>query len=102
MPNGRLVEEDPGLGEMYSQSVAEQNSVDLAWFKLMSDEYKELRACIYSNKAEMKRFRQGMYLCKGVLHELISWEPPRLTKLLLPLTYSVPSHRQYGACYRHL
>ncbi|CAB9500129.1 Receptor-type guanylate cyclase gcy [Seminavis robusta] len=58
VPNGRLVEEEPRLGELYEQSVAEQNSVDLAWLKLMSDEYQDLRACIYSNEAEMKRFRQ--------------------------------------------
>ena len=57
--NGRLVEEEPLLGQLYDQSVAEQNSVDLAWDKLMSDEYTDLRACIYSNDAELKRFRQG-------------------------------------------
>ena len=40
------------------KSVAEQNSVDIAWSKLMDDKYKDLRMTIYSSDDEMRRFRQ--------------------------------------------
>lgn len=39
------------------KSVAEQNSVDLAWNLLLQDEYKELRRTIYTTEREFKRFR---------------------------------------------
>ncbi|CAB9529947.1 Receptor-type guanylate cyclase gcy [Seminavis robusta] len=58
VPNGRLVEEDEHLARLYDQSVAEQHSIDTAWSELMSDDYKDLRACIYSSDDELKRFRQ--------------------------------------------
>ena len=59
VPNGQLVKEDKKLARLYDQSVAEQNSVDIAWAELMRDDYKDLRACIYSTDEELKRFRQG-------------------------------------------
>lgn len=40
------------------KSVAEQNSVDLAWDILMEDQFEELRSLIYTNKDEFQRFRQ--------------------------------------------
>jgi hypothetical protein len=40
------------------KTVAEQHSVDLAWEVLMESKYSELRACIYSNEDELKRFRK--------------------------------------------
>lgn len=44
---------------MYNnQSVAEQNSVDLAWSLLMEPAYDDLRMHIYSTQTEMDRFRQ--------------------------------------------
>ena len=60
VPNGQLAEEGKALFTAYNgKSVAEQNSVDIAWNHLMNnDEFKELRACIYSNQEELKRFRQ--------------------------------------------
>jgi hypothetical protein len=41
-----------------NKSVAEQNSVDLAWELLMKPEYMDLRACIYNSRKEFGRFRQ--------------------------------------------
>jgi 3'5'-cyclic nucleotide phosphodiesterase len=59
VPNAQLVKENIGLADMYkNKSVAEQNSVDLAWQVLMGDIYKDLRATIYVDEIEMKRFRQ--------------------------------------------
>jgi hypothetical protein len=39
------------------QSAAEQNSVDVAWAILMESNYKNLRACIYTNESELRHFR---------------------------------------------
>ena len=59
VPNAQLVKEGTYLATKYrNKSVAEQNSVDLAWDKLMSVEYKDLRACIYGSQEELNRFRQ--------------------------------------------
>eukprot|EP00934_Nitzschia_sp_Nitz4_P001398 Nitzschia sp. Nitz4//scaffold107_size73032//15041//17514//NITZ4_005757-RA/size73032-processed-gene-0.54-mRNA-1//1//CDS//3329532584//1398//frame0 len=59
VPNAQLIREDDPLVARYKgKSLAEQNSVDLAWETLMLDEYSDLRACIYSNETELKRFRQ--------------------------------------------
>jgi hypothetical protein len=57
--NAQLVKEDKRLANMYgNQSVAEQNSLDIAWALLMSEQFDELRKCIFANKAELRRFRQ--------------------------------------------
>jgi 3'5'-cyclic nucleotide phosphodiesterase len=59
VPNTQLVAEKSELAAIYNnQSVAEQNSVDLAWQILMDGNFKELRSTIYTNEIEMKRFRQ--------------------------------------------
>ena len=57
--NGVLVKERDAMSIRYKEtSVAEQNSVDLAWQLLMEDDYGALRSCIYTNTAELQRFRQ--------------------------------------------
>ena len=38
-------------------SAAEQNSLNITWNMLMKDQYKELRRAIYTNKADLERFR---------------------------------------------
>jgi hypothetical protein len=48
----------PVAAAYYDKCVAEQNAVDISWKLLMSDNYKDLGACIYSTRAEMKRFRE--------------------------------------------
>jgi len=59
VPNGRLSEENPALGNKYKrQSVAEQNSVDIAWNLLMNHQYQQLRNAIFANGDELRRFRQ--------------------------------------------
>ena len=40
------------------RSVAEQNSVDVAWELLMDSAFENLRATIYQTEEEMRRFRQ--------------------------------------------
>jgi class 3 adenylate cyclase len=59
VPNAQLVKESTPLAEHYKyKSVAEQNSVDMAWTLLMQPRYKELRAAIYNTECELRRFRQ--------------------------------------------
>jgi hypothetical protein len=53
------VKEKVATAKLYkNKSVAEQNSVDIAWHLLMEADYKDLRACIYKSQAELDRFRQ--------------------------------------------
>jgi hypothetical protein len=59
IPNFLLIKENPSLAALYqNKSIAEQNSVDLAWDTLMEPQYAALRLCIYSNTSELARFRQ--------------------------------------------
>eukprot|EP00980_Cylindrotheca_fusiformis_P016919 scaffold5145_cov92-Cylindrotheca_fusiformis.AAC.2 len=58
VPNARLVKENTRNAQIFKKSVAEQNSVELAWSMLMSEEYGALRACIYHTEDDLRRFRQ--------------------------------------------
>jgi len=59
VPNVQLVKESTSLAVRYkNKSVAEQNSVDLAWELLMDTQYQKLRRVIYTNETEFHRFRQ--------------------------------------------
>lgn len=59
VPNATLVQENAKIAELYKQkSVAEQNSVDLAWDMLMDSKYSALQNVIYTNSSELERFRQ--------------------------------------------
>mmetsp|Transcript_117760 Transcript_117760/g.175888 ORF Transcript_117760/g.175888 Transcript_117760/m.175888 type:complete len:1128 (+) Transcript_117760:68-3451(+) len=58
VPNTQLVREDDELAEKYKNiSVAEQNSVDIAWNLFMSPCFKELRGAICRTQDEFVRFR---------------------------------------------
>ena len=64
VPNSTLVEEGTSLAVAYNnKSVAEQNSVALAWDLLMDDNYEALRRTLYVNKEEFQRFRQLVVNC---------------------------------------
>eukprot|EP00980_Cylindrotheca_fusiformis_P009594 scaffold2123_cov96-Cylindrotheca_fusiformis.AAC.7 len=56
--NAQLVKEKTRSAEIFKKSVAEQNSVELAWGLLMGEEYEALRACIYHTEDDLRRFRQ--------------------------------------------
>eukprot|EP00934_Nitzschia_sp_Nitz4_P003528 Nitzschia sp. Nitz4//scaffold24_size164493//84634//88676//NITZ4_002330-RA/size164493-augustus-gene-0.260-mRNA-1//1//CDS//3329544120//3518//frame0 len=59
VPNNVLVKEATPVASLYNnKSVAEQNSVDVAWSLLLEDRFKELRRAIYRNEEEFERFRQ--------------------------------------------
>jgi 3'5'-cyclic nucleotide phosphodiesterase len=57
--NAQLVEENHPLALLYSgKSVAEQNSINVAWKLLMEPQFADLRNCIYTTEAELALFRQ--------------------------------------------
>jgi len=59
VPNSILVQEQSSIAAVYkNKSVAEQNSVDIAWELLMQDCFKDLRRTIYTTADEFSRFRQ--------------------------------------------
>lgn len=59
VPNSQLVKENAPIAAKYhKRSVAEQNSVDIAWGILMDDRYEDLRDCIFENDTDRRRFRQ--------------------------------------------
>ncbi len=59
--NFQLVQEDSKIATVFkNKSVAEQNSIVLAWDRLMESRFVNLRNLIYSNPDELKRFRQIM------------------------------------------
>lgn len=59
VPNEQLAKENPEMAELYrNKSIAEQNSVDLAWDLLNDGKYRELQHCIATTQEERKRFRQ--------------------------------------------
>jgi len=58
-PNAQLIKEEAIIATIYNgKSVAEQNSVDLAWSLLMDPSFDELRNTIYKTDDERRRFRQ--------------------------------------------
>lgn len=57
--NPQLIQEDPTLALKYNnRSVAEQNSLDLAWSLLFQDRFSDLRKAIFGTEAELIRFRE--------------------------------------------
>jgi class 3 adenylate cyclase len=59
LTNALLVQDGSQLATLYkNKSVAEQNSVDVAWRLLMGSEFEKLRECIYADEAEFLHFRQ--------------------------------------------
>ena len=57
--NSQLAKEEPGLDTRYNgKSLAEQNSLDIAWDILESAELTDLRSALFATDAEKKRFRQ--------------------------------------------
>jgi len=59
VPNSQLVKEETEMAGTYEgKSIAEQNSINLAWSILLEDKYKDLRKSICRSQCEASRFRQ--------------------------------------------
>jgi class 3 adenylate cyclase len=59
--NFQLIKEEAKIATVFkNKSVAEQNSIVLSWERLMESRFAKLRGFIYSEPAELKRFRELM------------------------------------------
>mmetsp|Transcript_6696 Transcript_6696/g.18744 ORF Transcript_6696/g.18744 Transcript_6696/m.18744 type:complete len:1206 (-) Transcript_6696:178-3795(-) len=59
VPNAQLVKEGAHIAKVYKEkSVAEQNSVDIAWNLFMNDNFLDLRMSICRTSEELNRFRE--------------------------------------------
>lgn len=59
IPNVHLADEEKGMAAHYNRkSIAEQNSVDIAWDLLMDDQFRNLQHAIFVNEEELERFRE--------------------------------------------
>lgn len=57
--NMQLGIESPKMAAFYTnRSIAEQNSLDISWDLLMSDQFANLHRCLFSSEADLNRFRQ--------------------------------------------
>ena len=56
----RVTEHASIAHKYHNRSVAEQDSVDVAWDILMNDLYQDLRRCIFETDTEGRRFQQLM------------------------------------------
>ena len=57
--NAQRGEEEPQMAALYqNKSIAEQNSIDLAWNELSASKYTNLRHCLFTTNDELTRFRQ--------------------------------------------
>lgn len=55
----QLIKEEQPMGDKYrGKSVAEQNSLDIAWDLLLESKFQALRDCLFTTEVELKRFRQ--------------------------------------------
>lgn len=60
IPNRQLVLEDDSLAILYNdQSIAENRSLFLGFSELLKDNYKELRAAMFTSPDEYRRFRKA-------------------------------------------
>ena len=56
--NLQLIKEQADIATIYNnRSVAEQNSIDLAWELLMEPTYEELHASLFASEEDFRRFR---------------------------------------------
>eukprot|EP00980_Cylindrotheca_fusiformis_P012967 scaffold3236_cov66-Cylindrotheca_fusiformis.AAC.33 len=95
VPNAQLVREKSRNAQIYKKSIAEQNSVELAWEMLMQSEYKELRACIYQSEEDLKRFRQ-LVVNTVMATDIVDRELQALRKARWETAFSETAAVEYG------
>lgn len=78
IPNSQLIEENEAMARYYSnRSVAEQNSLDLAWSLLMNNKFKDFLHTLCGTPAELERFR-SLVVNVSWVHGDFFWKPPLL------------------------
>ena len=64
MPNVQLIKEGQAVAQIYhNKSVAENNSIAVAWDYLMLDDFAPLRAFICPTAEELERFKELLDVC---------------------------------------
>ncbi|CAJ1947125.1 unnamed protein product [Cylindrotheca closterium] len=64
VPNGQVAIENPRLAEKYSnKSIAEQNSIDIAWNILNSESFEHLQNYIFEDAGERERLHKLLANC---------------------------------------
>lgn len=59
VPNVQLIKEKPTLASKYkNKSIAENNSIRVAWSELLKPEFANLRRCLFGSSEDEIRFRQ--------------------------------------------
>eukprot|EP00980_Cylindrotheca_fusiformis_P014465 scaffold3861_cov112-Cylindrotheca_fusiformis.AAC.2 len=91
VPNAQLVKEKTRNAQIYKKSVAEQNSVEIAWGILMEDDYSALRACIYQTEDDLRRFRQ-LVVNTVLATDIVDKELQALRKNRWEAAFSSDSH----------
>jgi 3'5'-cyclic nucleotide phosphodiesterase len=97
LSNMTLIEERWPLANLYkSKSIAEQNSIDVAWKLLMDAKFKDLRQCIFESNDDFGRFRQvviNSVLATDIFdNDLKSFRESRWNQVFAPLQDSdIPS-----------
>jgi len=91
VPNAQLIREGHGLASKYqNKSVAEQNSIDVAWNLLMEDEFMDLQDCLFEDESAQDRFRQlvvNIVMATDIFDpELVALRNKRWQKAFAPVT----------------
>jgi len=64
VPNEQLAVESPQLAKKYAnKSIAEHNSIDVAWNMLNSDCFEHLQNCLFEDDGERERLRKLLVNC---------------------------------------
>lgn len=91
VPNTTLIQENTEIAKKYSnKSVAEQNSVELAWSLLEEDCFSDLRHAIYSTEEELQRFRQ-LVVNSVMATDIVDKELKALRNLRWENAFSLPN-----------
>ena len=61
--NNQLMKEKVRIAGQYQRSIAEQNSLVLAWDLLLDPDFDDFRSCLCSDQVELSRFRQIVVNC---------------------------------------
>ena len=70
--NAQLIKENNPLCSVYrNRSVAEQNSLELSWELLMSEDYCSLRELLFPTQKDLSRFRQLVVNVSGIRHRFL-------------------------------
>jgi 3'5'-cyclic nucleotide phosphodiesterase len=99
--NSQLVKEEEVMARKYNcKSIAEQNSVDIAWRELSANSYKELRDFLFATEDDLLRFRQ-IFVNVVLATDIFDRELNDLRKLRWEKAFSTPDKSAITSCKCH-